>query len=103
MLFRSRTTSPVPPWAAPERLPVGTRLQLGSTAVVEITGLRNPCVQIENFHEGLLGAVLDRDAQGHVQRKAGVMTVVLVSGDVTPGDPIGIELPPEPHTPLDVV
>ena len=84
-------------------LPVGTRLRLGATAVVEVTGLRNPCVQIENFHEGLLRAVLDRDVQGHMQRKAGVMSIVLEAGDVTAGDAIGVDLPPEPHTPLEVV
>lgn len=84
-------------------LPVGTRLRLGGTAVVELTGLRNPCVQIENFHEGLLKAVLERDVQGHLQRKAGVMSIVLAAGDVAAGDAIAIELPPEPHTPLEVV
>lgn len=84
-------------------LPVGTRLRLGATAVVELTGLRNPCVQIENFHEGLLSAVIARDARGHVERKAGVMSIVLVGGHVAAGDPIGIELPPEPHQALEVV
>lgn len=84
-------------------LPVGTRLRLGATAIVEVTGLRNPCVQIENFHEGLLKAVLDRDAEGHVERKAGVMSIVLAAGDVIAGDAIGVELPPEPHTALEVV
>ncbi len=84
-------------------LPTGTRLRIGTSAVVEVTGLRNPCVQIENFHEGLLSAVLERDGQGHVRRKSGVMSIVLTSGDVAPGDPIHIELPAEPHRPLEVV
>jgi len=84
-------------------LPVGTRLKLGPSAVVEITGLRNPCVQIDRFHPGLLGAVVGRDESGAVWRKTGIMSVVVASGDVRPGDPIEIELPGEPHHPLDVV
>ena len=84
-------------------LPVGTRLHLGASAIVELTGLRNPCVQIENFHEGLLQAVIDRDARGHVVRKAGVMSVVRRGGVVQPGDAVLIELPPEPHRSLEVV
>ena len=84
-------------------LPVGTKLHLGDAAIVELTGLRNPCVQIENFHEGLLAAVLERDAQGRVHRKAGVMAIVLAGGDVTPGDTVRVVLPAEPHLPLEVV
>lgn len=84
-------------------LPVGARLRIGASAVVEVTGLRNPCVQIENFHEGLLAAVLERDAQGHVHRKSGVMSIVITSGDVAPGDPIVVDLPPAPHRALEVV
>lgn len=85
------------------RLPRGTRLHLGPSALVELTGLRNPCVQIENFHEGLLSAVLERDAGGRVHRKAGVMAIVLAGGDITPGDTVRVELPAEPHVPLEVV
>ncbi|HEU4327704.1 MAG TPA: MOSC domain-containing protein [Roseiflexaceae bacterium] len=81
-------------------LPVGTRLHLGTTAVVELTGLRNPCAQIDGFQPGLLAAVLDRDAQGQLVRKAGVMGVVLAGGAVLPGDTIRVELPPPPHSPL---
>jgi len=84
-------------------LPRGTRLHLGSDAIVEVTGLRNPCVQIERFQAGLLNACVDRDAAGNVIRKTGVMTVVIAGGDVRAGDRIRIELPPEPHQPLDVV
>jgi MOSC domain-containing protein YiiM len=84
-------------------LPVGTRLHLGPDAIVEVTGLRNPCVQIENFHEGLLSAVIERDANQHVVRKTGVMSIVRRGGDVRPGDALLIELPPEPHRPLPVV
>jgi MOSC domain-containing protein YiiM len=84
-------------------LPTGARLHLGSTAVVEVTGLRNPCRQLDTFEDGLLAATLDRDASGGLVRKAGVMAIVLVGGEVHPGDPIEIELPPEPHRPLEVV
>ncbi len=81
-------------------LPAGTRLHLGATVVVELTGLRNPCLQIEAFQTGMLAAVLDRDAQGQLVRKAGVMGVVLAGGAVLPGDAIRVELPPPPHNPL---
>jgi MOSC domain-containing protein YiiM len=84
-------------------VPVGTRLRLGAEAVVEITGLRNPCVQLDRFQDGLMAAVLDRAQDGSVIRKAGVMAVVLVGGDVHAGDPIGVELPAPPHEPLPVV
>lgn len=85
------------------RLPVGARLHLGAEAVVEITGLRNPCAQLERLQPGLLAAVLDHDAQGHLVRKTGVMGVVLAGGEVRPADPIRVELPPEPHQPLEPV
>ncbi len=81
-------------------LPTGTRLRLGATAIVEVTGLRNPCVQLDGIAPGLMVAVLDRDADGNLVRKAGIMGIVLASGFVRPGDPIAIELPPEPHIPL---
>jgi MOSC domain-containing protein YiiM len=84
-------------------LPAGTRLQLGADAVVELTGLRNPCGQIEKFRAGMLAAVLDRDANGELVRKAGVMAVVLVGGDVRPGDAVTLTLPPEPHRKLERV
>lgn len=85
------------------RLPTGTRLHLGNTAVVEVTGLRNPCVQLDHFQSGLMAAVLERDEHGTLIRKAGVMAIVLVGGEVRPGDPIIVELPPEPHQPLKPV
>jgi MOSC domain-containing protein YiiM len=84
-------------------LPTGTRLRLGQTAVVEVTGLRNPCHQLDHFQAGLMKAVLGRDEQGNLIRKAGVMGIVLESGEVRPADPISIELPPEPHRPLEPV
>ena len=84
-------------------LPVGARLHLGDTAVVEITGLRNPCPQLDAFQPGLLAAVLGRDDQGNLIRKAGVMGVVLTGGPVRPGDPIRVALPPPPHARLERV
>ena len=84
-------------------LPTGTRLHLGSSAVVEITGLRNPCAQLDRLQQGLMAANLDRDADGNLIRKAGIMGIVLADGDVRPGDAIEIELPPEPHQPLQAV
>lgn len=81
-------------------LPTGAHLHLGASAVVEVTGLRNPCAQLDAFQPGLMAAVLDRDAQGQLVRKAGVMGVVLVGGPVLPGDPIRVVLPPLPHTAL---
>jgi MOSC domain-containing protein YiiM len=84
-------------------LPAGTRLTFGEDAMVEVTGLRNPCVQLDRFQAGLMAAVLDRDEAGGLVRRAGVMAVVLTSGDVRPDDTISVELPRPPHTPLDWV
>jgi MOSC domain-containing protein YiiM len=84
-------------------LPTGTRLTLGETAVVEITGLRNPCGQLNGVQDGLLNATIDKDADGNLIRKAGIMGIVLADGDVRPGDAIQVELPPEPHRPLEPV
>lgn len=84
-------------------LPVGARLHIGGTAVVEVTGLRSPCSQLDDFRQGLMSAVLDRDEQGQVIRKAGVMAVVITGGEVQPGDGIAVELPPAPHQPLKPV
>jgi MOSC domain-containing protein YiiM len=84
-------------------LPTGTRLQLGNEAVVEVTGLRNPCEQLDNFQEGLLKACLAMDEDGNVIRKAGIMSIVLIGGDVFPGDSVHVEYPPKPYQPLQPV
>ena len=84
-------------------LPAGTRLHLGESGVIEVTGLRNPCVQIDRFQKGLMKAVLGKDEQGNVIRKSGIMAIVLEGGQVRPGDAIRVELPSEPHRPLNVV
>ncbi len=81
-------------------LPTGTKLQIGASAVVEVTGLRNPCVQIDRFQKGLMKAVLGRDSEGGLVRKSGVMGIVLEGGEVRAGDAIAVTLPPEPHRPL---
>jgi MOSC domain-containing protein YiiM len=84
-------------------LPAGTRLHLGKAAVVEVTGLRNPCAQLNKIQPGLMAATLDRDAEGNLIRKAGIMAVVLAEGEVKPGDAIAVELPPQPHRALEPV
>ncbi|MYS88753.1 MULTISPECIES: MOSC domain-containing protein [Streptomyces] len=81
-------------------LPTGTLLRIGDTAVVEVTGLRNPCLQIDTFQDGLLKRVVGRDEAGNVVRKAGIMSVVREGGVVRPGDAIEAELPTGPHRPL---
>jgi MOSC domain-containing protein YiiM len=84
-------------------LPTGTVLRLGSEAAVEVTGLRNPCSQLDEIAPGLMKAVLGRDGDGELVRKSGVMGVVLEGGEVRPGDSIQVELPPEPHVRLSPV
>ncbi|MEU5216771.1 MOSC domain-containing protein [Streptomyces sp. NPDC020807] len=84
-------------------LPTGTLLHLGAEAVVEVTGLRNPCAQIDGFRHGLLKQVVGRDEQGGIVRKAGIMGIVLTGGEVRPGDTIRAELPEGPHRPLERV
>jgi MOSC domain-containing protein YiiM len=84
-------------------LPVGTRLRLGADAVVEITGLRNPCRQIDRFRIGLLKQVVGRDEAGQIVRKAGVMGIVLTDGEVRADDTIQVQLPAGPHRPLERV
>jgi MOSC domain-containing protein YiiM len=84
-------------------LPTGTRLHLGDTAVVVVTGLRNPCAQLDRIQPGLMAATLGRDERGNLIRKAGVMGMVVAGGEVRPGDAIRVELPAEPHRSLEPV
>ena len=84
-------------------LPTGARLTLGESATVEVTGLRNPCAQLDGIAPGLMAATLARDEDGNLIRKAGIMGVVLTGGEVRPGDAIRVELPPQPHRPLEPV
>ncbi|MEV8531597.1 MOSC domain-containing protein [Streptomyces sp. NPDC051211] len=84
-------------------LPRGTVLRLGEEAEIEVTGLRNPCRQVDNFQDGLLKQLVGRDGEGRIVRKGGIMGVVRRGGTVRPGDPITVTLPPEPHEELDRV
>ena len=77
-----------------------TRLRLGPEAVVELTGLRNPCLQIDGFEPGLLKQVVGTDAEGRTIRKAGVMAVVIAGGVVKPGDAIAVDIPAGPFEAL---
>ena len=84
-------------------MPQGTRLHLGADAVIGITGLRNPCSQIEKFQSGLLKACLDKDEQGNLIRKSGVMSIVIQGGIVSQDDTIKVILPEGEHKPLECV
>ena len=84
-------------------LPQGTKLRFGDSAVVKITGLRNPCRQLDDLMPGLLRAILDRDTKGNLIRKAGVMGIVVEGGVVVPGDEIAVEIPGKPHRKLGPV
>lgn len=84
-------------------LPAGTLLRLGEHAVVEVTGLRNPCVQLDGFQPGLMKAVLGRDEHGELIRKAGVMAVVVTGGTVRSGDDVHVVLPADPHVRLQPI
>jgi MOSC domain-containing protein YiiM len=84
-------------------LPTGTRLHVGPDVVIELTGLRNPCAQIDAFQAGLLRQVLVHDDAGNPVRKAGVMGVVVRGGGVRAGDRIVVALPAAPHAPLECV
>lgn len=84
-------------------LPEGAELAIGGTARVRVTGLRNPCKQLNDHTPGLMDAVLERDPDGKLTRKAGVMAVVLEDGEVRPGDPIAVRLPEGEHRPLEPV
>lgn len=84
-------------------LPKGARLIFPSGAEIEITGLRNPCVQLDNWQPGLMAAVLDKDEEGNLIRKCGVMSIVLKGGIIQAGDAIQIEMPEPPFVKLEKV
>ncbi len=77
-----------------------TLLKVGEEAVIRVTGLRNPCAQLDGLQPGLMQAVLDRDSDGNPVRRAGIMGVVEATGSVKPGDPIVVSLPSSDHRPL---
>lgn len=84
-------------------LPTGTRLSFERGAEVEITGLRNPCKQIERLGRGLTAALIGRHGDGSLARLAGVMGIVRAGGEVRPGERITVQLPAGPHQPLECV
>jgi MOSC domain-containing protein YiiM len=84
-------------------LPKGALLNIGKTAKIEVTGLRNPCKQLDLLQAGLMKAVLDRDKNGNLVRKAGIMGIVLEGGEIRSGDEISVELPPQPYVKLERV
>ena len=84
-------------------LPKGARLMIGGDAVVEITGLRNPCYQLDDLQPGLMAACLGRDVVGNPVRRAGVMGIVLTGGEIRAGDPVAVELPAGPQQALKPV
>ena len=84
-------------------LPTDTQLHIGNEAIIKVTGLRNPCSQLDNFQSGLMAAVLNKDEAGNLVRKAGIMSVVVAGGVVKPGDSIWVELPSKPYRSLDRV
>lgn len=81
-------------------LPTGTRIAIGSEAVIEITGLRNPCNQLNTYQDGLMAAVLDHTEAGELVRKSGVMGIVTKGGKIFPGDEIQVSLPDGSPLPL---
>jgi MOSC domain-containing protein YiiM len=84
-------------------LSTGTKLYIGSNVLIELTALRHPCVQIDWFQKGMLKEVLYKDEDGNLVRRTGVMGIILKGGIVKPDDEIVVELPPEPHYPLEYV
>lgn len=90
-------------WRQLIALPVGTQLRFARGAVVELTGLRNPCSQIESHQRGMLAAMQGRDDAGRLLRKTGVMSIVLTGGTVAAGDAVAVHLPPPPHQAMERV
>ena len=84
-------------------LPTDTLLKIGNEAVIRVTGLRNPCSQLNSFKLGLMAAVLDKDEEGNIIRKAGIMGVVVAAGEISVGDEIKAELPAPPYRKLERV
>lgn len=84
-------------------LPRDTLLRIGNDVLLQVTGLRNPCMQIDRFQPGLLKAVLLRQPNGELIRKAGIMTIVMAGGKVRAGDPIHVQYPMPPYLPLERV
>lgn len=84
-------------------LPKDTILNIGASVQIQITGLRNPCSQLDNLKNGLMKAVLDKDENGNLIRKSGIMGIVLEGGEVKIGSQISVKLPPPPFIKLERV
>ena len=84
-------------------LPRDSLLRIGDEAVIQITGLRNPCKQLDDYQKGLLSAVLDKTPDGELIRKSGVMAIVISGGTIKPDDFIKIQFPEKPHKKLERV
>lgn len=84
-------------------LPRGTLIHIGDEVIIQVTGLRNPCKQLDDYQKGLLGAVLDKTTNGEIIRKAGIMGIVISGGVITRDDAIKLKLPDEPHHKLERV
>lgn len=90
-------------WRELIALPLGTELHFAAGPLLRLTGLRNPCVQIDAHQRGLLAAMVGREASGRLLLKTGVMAVVLTGGTVAPGDGVALHLPPPPHQRMERV
>lgn len=84
-------------------LPRDTVLRIGESAAIKLTGLRNPCKQLEDFQTGLLRALIDKTPEGEIIRKSGVMSIVITGGPIKAGDTIEIQLPDKPHHKMERV
>ena len=84
-------------------LPQGAEFHFPSGAIIQITGLRSPCKKLNTIHPDLLKAVVEKRADGSVNKKTGVMSIVLIGGDILEGDDIKVVLPEGPHKPLECV
>ena len=84
-------------------LPVDTQLRIGDSAVIQLTGLRTPCVQLDRLERGLMRAMKGVDSNGMPRPRCGVMAVVIASGEVMPGDEVRVTLPTEPHRKMQCV
>ena len=84
-------------------LPLGTRLKLGESAIVELTGLRHPCKLINSLGQNLMDVMKDSTPKGEMRPKAGVMSVVIESGKIMPDDEVVVFLPNGPFVPLPIL
>ncbi|WP_322596991.1 MOSC domain-containing protein [Bradyrhizobium sp. SEMIA] len=74
-----------------ERMPLGTLIELGRTAIVELAGLRTPCVLVDRFRAGVKRHVLSSEKTGPSFR-CGVLGIVRFGGPVAPGDTVRARL-----------